>query len=62
MRSSLIGALCALAVTAVAGPVLAQDLYIGTVDIQKDQVILTRCDLPPTATSCATARARPKSR
>lgn len=28
-----------------AWPVLAQDLYIGTVDVQKDQVILTRCDL-----------------
>ena len=45
MRNRLLGALCALAVTAVAGPVVAQDLYIGTVDIQKDQVILTRCDL-----------------
>ncbi|PVM91036.1 hypothetical protein [Caulobacter endophyticus] len=28
-----------------AGAALAQDLYIGTVDVQKDQVILTRCDL-----------------
>lgn len=38
-------ALCALATATVAAPALAQDLYIGTVDIQKDQVILTRCDL-----------------
>jgi hypothetical protein len=45
MRSKLFGALCALAVTAAAGSALAQDLYIGTVDVQKDQVILTRCDL-----------------
>ena len=35
----------ALAIAAVAAPALAQDLYIGTIDIQKDQVILTRCDL-----------------
>jgi hypothetical protein len=45
MRNRLLGALCALTVTALAGPVVAQDLYIGTVDVQKDQVILTRCDL-----------------
>jgi hypothetical protein len=45
MRNRLFGALCALAVTAPAGSALAQDLYIGTVDVQKDQVILTRCDL-----------------
>ena len=38
-------ALCALAVAAAAAPAAAQDLYIGTVDVQKDQVILTRCDL-----------------
>lgn len=38
-------ALVALATAASAAPALAQDLYIGTVDIQKDQVILTRCDL-----------------
>jgi hypothetical protein len=31
--------------TAFAAPALAQDIYIGTVDIQKDQLILTRCDL-----------------
>ncbi|MDG2531680.1 hypothetical protein [Caulobacter endophyticus] len=41
--------LCALAGAALlgmsAGAALAQDLYIGTVDVQKDQVILTRCDL-----------------
>ena len=41
-----LAALCALAVTATAGgSALAQDLYIGTVDVQKNQVILTRCDL-----------------
>ncbi|WP_165184898.1 hypothetical protein [Caulobacter soli] len=40
-----LAALCALAVTTLAGPALAQDVYIGTVDVQKDQVILTRCDL-----------------
>jgi len=28
-----------------AAPALAQDLYIGTVEVLKDQVILTRCDL-----------------
>lgn len=43
MRNSLI--LAALLLAASAAPALAQDLYIGTVDIQKDQVILTRCDL-----------------
>ncbi|CAN5511142.1 hypothetical protein BH10PSE3_BH10PSE3_29230 [soil metagenome] len=44
MRNKLI-LFAALAITACAAPALAQDLYIGTVDIQKDQVILTRCDL-----------------
>jgi hypothetical protein len=43
MRNRLI--LAALLLAASAAPVLAQDLYIGTVDVQKDQVILTRCDL-----------------
>ena len=43
MRNSLI--LAALLLATSAGPALAQDLYIGTVDVQKDQVILTRCDL-----------------
>lgn len=38
-------AACALALTAAAAPALAQDLYIGTVDVQKDHVVLTRCDL-----------------
>jgi len=38
-------AACALTLTAAAAPAVAQDLYIGTVDVQKDQVILTRCDL-----------------
>ena len=41
----LSSALCALALTAAAAPALAQDIYIGTVDVQKDQLILTRCDL-----------------
>ena len=35
----------ALALALTGGPVLAQDLYIGTVGIEKDQVVLTRCDL-----------------
>lgn len=45
MRNRLvIGTLAAVA--ALWGiPALAQDLYIGTVDVQKDQVVLTRCDL-----------------
>jgi hypothetical protein len=41
----VLAALCAVFVAAIAAPALAQDLYIGTVDVQKDQVILTRCDL-----------------
>ena len=42
----VLAALCAVFVAgAAAAPALAQDLYIGTVDVQKDQVILTRCDL-----------------
>jgi hypothetical protein len=44
-KPTLISALCGLALAATAAPALAQDLYIGTVDVQKDQVILTRCDL-----------------
>lgn len=40
-----LAALCALAVLATAGSALAQDLFIGTVDVQKNQLILTRCDL-----------------
>jgi len=44
IRAAL-GALSVLALAAVAAPALAQDIYIGTVDIQKEQVILTRCDL-----------------
>jgi hypothetical protein len=39
---ALIGAL-ALALS--GGSALAQDLYIGTVAVEKDQVVLTRCDL-----------------
>lgn len=38
-------ALCASAAMAAATPVLAQDLFIGTLDVRKDQVVLTRCDL-----------------
>lgn len=40
-----------IAIGALAGVMLccgsaqAQDVYIGTVDVQKDQVVLTRCDL-----------------
>jgi hypothetical protein len=44
-NSRVIATLLGLAATTLAAPVLAQDLYIGTVDVQKDQVILTRCDL-----------------
>jgi hypothetical protein len=45
MRNRIaIGALAAIIVLPGA-PALAQDLYIGTVDVQKNQVILTRCDL-----------------
>jgi hypothetical protein len=40
-----LAALCALATMAMATPVLAQDLFIGTLDIRKDQLVLTRCDL-----------------
>jgi hypothetical protein len=29
----------------VAAPAAAQDLYIGTLEVRKDQVILIRCDL-----------------
>lgn len=70
MRNRLILALAALATTASAAPALAQDLYIGTVDIQKDQVILTRCDLAnnryvlrdrPSETPVAQLRARLKT-
>jgi hypothetical protein len=44
-KPTLFSVICALALTAGAAPALAQDIYIGTVDVQKDQVILTRCDL-----------------
>ncbi|KRA62605.1 hypothetical protein ASD89_22695 [Caulobacter sp. Root656] len=40
-----LGVLGALAIAVAAAPAAAQDLFIGTVDVQKDQVILTRCDL-----------------
>ena len=46
LRPTLFSVTCALVLTAAsAGPALAQDIYIGTVDVEKDQVILTRCDL-----------------
>jgi len=38
-------ALAGLGLAATAAPALAQDLFIGTVDVRKDQVVLTRCDL-----------------
>jgi len=44
-RPRRVSALCALALAVAAAPALAQDLYVGTVDVRKDQVILTRCDL-----------------
>jgi hypothetical protein len=37
--------LAAIVVAFSAAPALAQDLYIGTVEVLKDQVVLTRCDL-----------------
>lgn len=40
-----LAALCALAATAAAAPALAQDLFIGTVEVRKEQVVLIRCDL-----------------
>lgn len=43
-RSGPIGALAMLALLA-GGPAGAQDLYIGTVAVEKDVVVLTRCDL-----------------
>lgn len=43
MRNRLV--LAAIAVALSAAPALAQDLYIGTVEVLKDQVVLTRCDL-----------------
>lgn len=43
MRNRLV--LAALVATVWAAPALAQDLYIGTVAVEKDQVVLTRCDL-----------------
>jgi len=42
MRNSLV---LALVFALSAAPALAQDLYIGTVEVLKDQVVLTRCDL-----------------
>ncbi|WP_240633853.1 hypothetical protein [Caulobacter flavus] len=45
MRRPLLALASAAGLGLCAGPVLAQDLYIGTVAVQKDQVILTRCDL-----------------
>lgn len=44
-RAAILALAAAFLLTAGAAPALAQDLYIGTVDIQKDQVILSRCDL-----------------
>ena len=44
-RNLPLAALCALAAMATATPVLAQDLFIGTLDVRDDQVVLTRCDL-----------------
>jgi hypothetical protein len=45
LRNLPLAALCGLAAMATAAPVLAQDLFIGTLDVRKDQVVLTRCDL-----------------
>lgn len=35
----------ALALAMASGAVLAQDIFIGTVGVEKAQVVLTRCDL-----------------
>lgn len=45
MTRTLSALIAAAGLSATAVPALAQDLFIGTVDIQKDQVVLTRCDL-----------------
>jgi hypothetical protein len=41
----LIAALTAVALLASGGAAKAQDIYIGTVAVEKDVVVLTRCDL-----------------
>lgn len=38
-------AILAFALVAAASPGLAQDLFIGTIEAGKDQVVLVRCDL-----------------
>lgn len=43
MRNRILLGSALIALAAV--PAYAQDLYIGTVEVQKDQVILVRCDL-----------------
>ncbi|KSB90940.1 hypothetical protein AS593_12340 [Caulobacter vibrioides] len=45
MKRSLCALVGALLLGTSAGAALAQDLYIGTLEVKKDQVILTRCDL-----------------
>jgi len=45
MKRSLRALVGAALLGAVAAPATAQDLYIGTLEVRKDQVILVRCDL-----------------
>ncbi|WP_454714019.1 hypothetical protein [Caulobacter segnis] len=45
MRNRRVTGALAACVALWAVPALAQDLYIGTVAVQNDQVVLTRCDL-----------------
>lgn len=45
LRRPALATLCALVALTTAAPVLAQDLFIGTLDVHNDQVVLTRCDL-----------------
>ncbi|EJL34363.1 hypothetical protein PMI01_01664 [Caulobacter sp. AP07] len=44
-RQRLVTPLLSLALLTVAATAQAQDLYIGTVKVERDQVVLTRCDL-----------------
>lgn len=44
MRTALC-VLAGMAALGTSGAAVAQDLYIGTLEVRKDQVILSRCDL-----------------
>lgn len=45
MRRSLCALVGAALLGTCAGAASAQDLYIGTLEVRKDEVILVRCDL-----------------